>query len=232
MTLQLLLCILASCCQKLALAAPHGNPHCDFAVAETCEPCLVSGHVLWQLGDEQISGDPYRCLCVVLLEYPPDELWRRERLHLLHNEAVPADNPPAPNMENLHRRGELVLGNSERVQIFGGIGHHLLALDREAHSGQAVAQTRRPLELELGGRSAHLGFEAVDDGLGVAIQELHQLGHESRVLLVTDRADTGARTPLDVIEQAGPTEELMEQVRMGNDRSSKSRVSRIAYACA
>jgi len=95
-----------------------------------------------------------------------------------------------------------------------------LALDREAHSGQAVAQTRRPLELELGGRSAHLGFEAVDDGLGVAIQELHQLGHEPRVLLVTDRADTGARTPLDVIEQAGPTEELMAPelgIRAGPD---------------
>ena len=54
------------------------------------------------------------------------------------------------------------------------------------------------------------------------------------VVLVVDRPDAGPRAPLDVEEQAGLPEPLWrwnlpsEQVRIGNVRSSRSRVSRMA----
>ncbi len=145
----------------------------------------------------------------MLLEHPAYELRCREGLHLLDYEAMPADNPPAPDVEDLHRRDKLVLGDREGVEVLRGIGHHLLALDREADRGQTVTQARRPLELELPCRPAHLGFEAVDDRLGVAVEKLHQLLHEPAVLLGPDRGDARARAPLDVVQQAGSPEELV-----------------------
>ena len=64
--------VLAGRGEELALAAPLRHDHLDLALAEAGEPGLVRGHVLRQLGDEQLAGDPDRRLRVVLLEHPPD----------------------------------------------------------------------------------------------------------------------------------------------------------------
>ena len=209
MPLQLLLRILASRRQQIALAASHGDPHSDLAATKAGKPGLVGGHVIGQLGDEQVSGDPDRRLGVVLLEHPADELCGCERLHLLDDETVTTDDTSTADVKDLHGSGELVFGDREGVKVFRSVGHHLLALDREADRGQTVTQARRPLELELGRRLSHLGLEAVDDRLGIAVEELHQLRHELAVLRGLGRADAGARAPLDVKQQAGSPEELV-----------------------
>ncbi len=207
--LQLVLGVLAGCGYELAFASSLRDPHRDPAVAQSRQPRLVGGHVLGQLGDEDLPGDADRRLGIVLLEHPSDQLGQRQGLDLLHDEAVAAHHPPAPHVQHLDGGRELVLGEGEGVEVLRCVGDHLLALDGEADRGQPVAKARRPLELELRRRLAHLGLQPVDDRLGVTVEERHQLRHEPAVLLGLDGAHARARAALDVVEQAGPAEQLV-----------------------
>ena len=69
------------------------------------------------------------------------------------------------------------------------VGHHLLALDRPPDGAQPVAQPGRLLELQRRRGLAHLGLEALDDRLGVALEEVAQLGDQLAVRHLLDLAD-------------------------------------------
>ena len=156
----------------------------------------------------------------MLLEHPADQLSRCQGLDLLDDEAVSAHDPAAPHVQHLHRGYEIVLGDGEDVQILRRIGDHLLASDGKTHGGQPVTKARRPLELELPGRFAHLGLEAVDDRLCVPVEKCHELGHEPLVLVGLDCAYARPGAPFDVVEQARPAEKLMAPelgIRAGPD---------------
>ena len=76
-------------------------------------------------------------------------------------------------------------------------------------ASEPVAQAGGPLELELGRRRLHLGLEAVDDRVGVAVEELEQLADELAVRHLLDLADARAGALLDVEQQARPAEALV-----------------------
>ena len=76
-------------------------------------------------------------------------------------------------------------------------------------AGQAVAQPGRPLVLLAVGRGPHLLFEVLDDGLGVAVEELDQPLHQPLVLPLVDLAHARSGALLDVEEEAGPAEALV-----------------------
>ena len=77
-------------------------------------------------------------------------------LDLVDDEALAPDDPTPPDVEDLHRRLQLVLGEADDIEVLGRVGHHLLALDGPPDGRQAVADAGRPLELEGGGGAAHL----------------------------------------------------------------------------
>ena len=77
-------------------------------------------------------------------------------LDLVDDEALAPDDPALADVEHLHRRLELVVGDADHVDVLVALGDHLLLLDRPLHRRQPVAQAGRPLVLQLVGRGAHL----------------------------------------------------------------------------
>ena len=63
----------------------------------------------------------------------------------------------------------------EDVEVLVALGHHLLALDGLADAAELVPQAGGALELQLVGGGPHLGVEALDDVVGLAVEEGQQL---------------------------------------------------------
>ena len=196
--------------QRLAIAA-LGHPDRDPRAAQQRQPLLVELDVLrLDRARAPASGTPCgRVLAVELLEDAVDQASRREVLDLVEDEAVAPDDTTAADVEDLHRRLELVVGEADDVDVLVAVGDDLLALDRAAHGAEAVAQPGRLLELEVRGRLAHLLVEALDDRRRVAVEELAQLLDELAVGDLVDLADTRPGALLDVEQQARPAEALV-----------------------
>ena len=79
----------------------------------------------------------------------------------------------------------------------------LRTADRRSRSRAAA------LEFEIGCRVGHVGFESVDDLVGVAVEELAQFGDELAVRHLVDLADARSSALLDVEQQARPPETLV-----------------------
>ena len=139
---------------------------------------------------------------------------------------------PATDMEHLHGRFELVVGEADHVEVFVPVSHHLLTLDGFAHRHQPVPQPGRLLELQLVGGLAHLRLEPLDDGVGVAVEEVEELTDERVVVLLVDRGDARAAALLDVVQQARPAQLLVPAelvVRAGPQRERpQEQIERLA----
>ena len=161
-------------------------------------------------GHQHLLGDAEdRVVAVHRLQDAVDEAAGREFLHLVEDEPLAADDAPLAHVEDLDGGFEFVLGDADHVDVLAALGDHLLLLDRLAHRQQPVAQAGRPLELQIGGRRLHVRFEPVDDLVGVAVEELAQLGDELAVRHLVDLADARAGALLDVEQQARPPETLV-----------------------
>ena len=155
---------------------------------------------------EDLFGRAERLVLVVqAFEDLADELCGRQVLGLVEYESLAPDDPALPDEEHLHGRFEIVVGETDHVEVLVAIGHHLLTLDRLAHRCEAVANARRPLELECVRRFAHLGLEPLHDRVGLTVEELEELGDEPVVGRLVDLPDAGAAALLDVEEQARPS---------------------------
>src|SRR3546814_17962569 len=66
------------------------------------------------------------------------------------------------------------VGDAEDVEVLGALGHHLLLRYGLLDAAQPVAQSGGLLELELGGRLLHAHLELLDDGFGVAVEEVER----------------------------------------------------------
>ena len=166
-----------------------------------------------------------------------DQLRPGQVLDLVDDEALAPDDPALAHEEDLDRGLELVVGDADHVEVLVAVGHHLLLLDGLAHRREPVAQAGGPLELELvGGAPASPASSRLTTGVGVAVEELEQLARPARRSARLSISPThGPGALLDVEQQAGPAEPLVaprtccrEQVRIGNVRSSRSSVSRMA----
>ncbi len=119
---------------------------------------------------------------------------RRERFDLVDDEPLAADDPPPTDVEHLHRGLELVLGQPDHVEVLGRGARPPSAGARWPAAPWPGGRAGRLLELQLGGRAPHLGVEALDDRLGVAVQEVGQLVDELAVADLVDLADARAES--------------------------------------
>ena len=179
--------------------------------AQQRQPLLVQLDVLGLDGHEHLLGHALRrILAVQVLEDPVDQRRRRQLLDLVEDEALAPDDTPAADVEHLHRRLELVVGEADDVEVLVAVGDHLLALDRPPHGGQAVAQARRLLELERPSAASRISWSRrLTIGVGVAVEEVAQLVDELAVRHLVDLADARPGALLDVEQQARPAEALV-----------------------
>jgi hypothetical protein len=132
-----------------------------------------------------------------------------------------AHDPALAHEEHLDGGLEVVLGEAEHVEVLVAVAHHLLLGDGLADALELVADASRPLELELARRGAHLGLEPLDQGVGLAVEEVDQLLGELLVGLPVDLAHARPGALLDVEQQAGSAEPLVAAelvVRAGAQR--------------
>jgi len=195
---------------QLALVATLRDADLHTAAAQVSEPLLVGGRVVGRHRHQHLLGHPRRrVVAVQRLQDAIDETTRRELLHLVEHEPLAPDHPALAHEEHLHGRFQLVVGDTDHVDVFAALGNHLLLLDGLAHCQQPVAQACRPLVLQLLGRTGHLGLEPLDDLVGVAIEEVAQLLHQLAVRHLLDLAHARATALLDVEQQARPTQPVM-----------------------
>ena len=207
---ELLLGVAGDRAQQVPLAAPLRHPDLHPGAPLLAQPRLVQVGVVGQVGDQHglgVAGG--RLVVVEALQHVADQLGPVERLDLVHHEAPAAHHPSPAHEEHLDGGLEVVLGQADHVEVLGAVAHDLLLLDRLAHRDQPVPHPGRPLELELVGGRPHAALEPVDDGVGVALEELQQLVDVGGVGLGLDGAHAGARALLDVVQQAGPAQPLV-----------------------
>ena len=114
-----------------------------------------------------------------------------------------AYHPAFAHGEHLHRSLQIIFCDTDHVDVFVAGADDLLFLDGLAHRRQTVPQAGRPLELQLAGRGAHLCFQAVHHRVGVSLEELQQLLHQTAVADRVDLSHAGSGAFLDMEEQAG-----------------------------
>ena len=159
---------------------------------------------------EHLLGHALRRLVTVeRLDDAVDHPAWRQRLDLVEHEPLAPHDPALAHEEHLHGRFEFVVREPDHVDILVAVGHHLLALDRPPHGRQPITHVGRPLVLHLVGGPPHLGLEAVDDVVGVAVEEVAQLGDELAIGHLVYLADARPAALLDVEQQARPPQPLV-----------------------
>ncbi len=132
-----------------------------------------------------------------------------ELLDLVDDETLATDDAALAHVEDLHGSFEIVVGETDHIDVLAALGNHLLLLDRPTHGGEPIANTRGALVLQVLGGGAHLGLEPLDDLVGVAFEEVAQLVTNCRYSGSLDLTDARPAALLDVEQQARPAEPLM-----------------------
>ena len=114
--------------------------------------------------------------------------------------------PVLKGAEEKHLDAELarLLDDREDIRLLHRPGiDPLLALNCRQR-GDAVAQTRGTLELQLFGSRHHLGRQMIPDATAFPRQEVTRLARQRRIIDMRDLARAWAGAALDLVEQAGP----------------------------
>src|SRR5699024_4219270 len=204
---------------QVPFATASGHPDLDAATAHVGEPVLVESDVVRFSGNEhRLRHASDRRLIVKALEDAFDEFMTIEIFDFVDDKALTTHDPPPPNVEHLNRGLQLVIGDTEHVEIITRISDHVLAFDDSIHRRQAIANPRGTFELQVRGRVAHLLVQALQNIGCVAVEEADEGSDVLVIIGLLDRPDTWTGAFLDVIEQAGPTQTFMSselRVRAG-----------------
>ena len=179
------------------------------------QPAQPPGHhflVLdWMLGYYSRWNGQGRA--VELLDELSDDHAGRVVLRPFHEEVLAPDELALAYEENFHPRlgGTLGQGNDVHarlprvvpVNLRAGVNLDAAFLGYPLHGLDAVAQHRRPLELQPLGGLGHVLFQVLGDGLGVSLHEHDDLVNDLRVVLAAGVPGAGSHAAVDVILQAG-----------------------------
>ena len=120
---------------------------------------------------------------------------------LLHDPPPLAAHPAAADMENLHRRLQLVVGECHDVGVGAVAKHHRLLLQGTFQRPDVVAQPGRALEIKFGGSGIHLPLQLPDEAIGPPRQEVAEVTHDPAVFLGADPAHARRGALVDVAQQ-------------------------------
>ncbi len=119
-----------------------------------------------------------------------------------HKERLAVAEPAAREAEHLKAAAPAALRQGNHVLLRHRGGDHLLPLPQPADGGDAVADARRALELQLFGGLPHLLLQGAQARGAAAAQEVQRLAHRLGVLLLADFPAAGGAAPLDIVVQA------------------------------
>ena len=174
------------------------------------EPFLVGGHILGIYRHEHLLGNAERWLVAVhLLHDAIDQPAGGEILDLVDDETLAPDDTSLAHEEHLNCGLQFVFGKSDDVDVLAALGDHLLLLEGTLHRRPPIAQTSGALELEFLRRRTHVGFQAVDNLVGITVEEVAELTHLLQVLVTADVADARPAALLDMEQQARSPEPHM-----------------------
>ena len=103
----------------------------------------------------------------------------------------------------MRRRNRLFAEESDDVNVERTRKHGFLLLLQRLDGLEAIARTCGMLEIELGCRLLHLGFELPHELVTLTSQKTLHAGNKRRVLLGRDSRATGTRSLANVVGEAG-----------------------------
>ena len=203
--------------QRLLVTAAR-YPQVDRAAAAGRQP-LRDGRVLgWQLRDQHLAGHAaalglggarlgvgrvHRGLAVDLAEEVLDQFPGRYILDLFQHPAALAADPAVADVEDLHGRLELILGQRDDVAVGTVTEHHGLLLQRPLQRAHVIPQPGGPLELLRRRGLPHLRLDPADITRGLARHEVAEVLRELAVLGRAHPVDARGGAFADIAEQAG-----------------------------
>ena len=189
------------------LVAALRDPDLHPAPPQVAEQRLHRLRLRRQLGHQDLARDLVAVGAAVELEQEVlDQLGRAALLDAIGDPAALAADPAAAHVEDLHRDLERVLGQGDHVGAGAVAEDDGLLLQRLLERAEVVAQPGGLLEVERLGGGVHLGPDALDEGVGVAADEVAEVVDDRAVVLGADVADAGRGALVDVAEQAGPAD--------------------------
>ena len=196
---------------RLRLGRQHGHQHlAGHAAARGCRRRRA-----------RLSGAFTARLPVDLAEEVLDQFAGRHVLDLFQHPAALAAHPAVADVEDLHGRLELVLGQGDDVAVGPVPEHDGLLFQRPLQRAHVVAQPRGALVL-LGRRGLpHLRLDPADEPRGLPGHEVAEILGQLAVLGRAHPVHARGRAFADVAEQAGPADlpgPLEHPGRAGPDR--------------
>jgi hypothetical protein len=120
------------------------------------------------------------------------ELGTGHLLDLVDDETLASDHAPMTHVEDLHGGFELVVDYADRVEVVGLLGDQLLLVDGPSDTVETVPDTGRELELQGLRRVGHLRLKTLHQRVGLAVEEVDEVSHQSVVGGFRDLADARA----------------------------------------
>ena len=221
--------------QRLLVTAPR-HPKVDGAVAADGQPFRDRLRLGRQHGHQDLAGDAaagavggagatvgrvHRRLPVHLAEEVLDQFAGRHVLDLFQHPAALAAHPAVADVEDLHGRFELVLGQGDDVAVGPVPQHDGLLFQRPLQRAQVVAEPRGALVLLGRGGLPHLCLDPADEPHGLPGHEVAEILGQLAVLGRAHPLHARGRAFADIAEQAGPADlpgPLEHPGRAGPDR--------------
>ncbi len=94
---------------------------------------------------------------------------------LLDDPAALTPHPATTDVEHLHGRLEIVIGERHHVSVGAVAEHHGLLLQRTFERRDVIPQPGGPFEIQLLGGRVHLLFHVAGQPVGLACQEVAEV---------------------------------------------------------
>ena len=180
------------------------HPDRDLAPPALGEQLLEGLGVLGHRRHQDLARDRVAVLAGVELEQElADQPAGVEVLHPVGDPAALAADAAGPDVEDLHRDLERVLGERDHVGVGAVTEDDGLLLQRLVERAEVVAQPGGLLVVLGRRRGVHLPLDALDERVGATAHEVGEVLGDPAVLVGVDPAHARGGALVDVAEQAG-----------------------------
>ncbi len=189
------------------LVAALGHPDADPAPPDVAQQRLDGPGVGGQLRDQDLARDLVAVGAAVELEQEVlDQLGSAALLDAVGHPSPLAADAAAADVEDLDRHLERVLGQGDHVGTGAVAEDDGLLLERLLHGAEVVTEAGGLLEVEGLRRGVHLAAHPLDEGTGVAADEVAEVVDDRAVVVGADVAHARRRALVDVAQQARPAD--------------------------
>ena len=128
---KLFLSIMGHRLKQLPTITTLRNPDRNLRTSKHCKPLFIERNVIGHRRHQHLLGYPsWWLIAIHRLHHPADKRTIGEFFNLVEHEPLAAHNPSTTHEEHLHRCLQLVIGDTNDVEIFTTFSHHLLTLNR------------------------------------------------------------------------------------------------------